>query len=120
MTSRAPNLDLDASIGAMSRLRSGVETKTGKIILAATLFGLGSSALAGCSENVSASPEPSVSHSETVKEKTIDQKIQEKIAERPKEGTPEYEAIFAPMIIPYVEGQPPEEVVQELHNVMLL
>lgn len=36
------------------------------------------------------------------------------IANRPAEGTPEYNELFAPYAVPYVEGQPHEEVVLSL------
>lgn len=77
--------------------------RAGAVTTIALISGL---ALSACGPS---GPEKPTS-SETEVAQSLNDILVEAVASRPAEGTPEYEAFFAP--IPYVEGQPREEVIK--------
>lgn len=85
---------------------------------AVLLIAMGAATLSACADNeVGATPPTGVETSAPANLSEQEQ-IEAAIAARPVEGTPEYEAFFADYSIPYVEGQPAEEVLAAFDTVI--
>lgn len=113
-------------ITTMSRTHSQNNEPTGIMerfrksrVTMAVALGAGSTALVGCAQSSPEVPAKPVA-SETAQAKNMFEQVAYNVENRPQPGSPEYEALQTERyVIPYVEGQPAEEVVDRLAQSLL-
>ena len=103
-----------------------VRTKFGKVVIGGTVLLAGTGITVGAvqaaqSGNDGQVPdEGTVGGSEVVTGGTTEiEQIAEKVTQRPELGSPEYDALFEELEIPYIEGQPAVEVIQKALEVSI-